>query len=126
MIPAEAKSCDPTAPTGNGSTSKLHGQDGPNPLREAAGNGNAAGVIVLLDSTLERGPKSEGDTPLHRAVAHGHSGVATVLLDAGAQVMLRNRRGKTAWDIAHRYRVSSGHFNPLRGSPAQRRDASVR
>ena len=89
------------------------------PLHDAAGNGNAAVVMVLLDAGAELITRDrKGDTPLHRAVAHGHSDVAAVLLDAGAQVMVRNRRGKTPWDIARRYRVPSGHFNPLRESPA--------
>lgn len=89
------------------------------PIHDAAGNGNAAVVIVLLDAGAEFMARDrKGDTPLHRAVAHGHSDVAAVLLDAGAQVMVQNRRGKTPWDIARRYRVPSGHLNPLPGSPA--------
>lgn len=89
------------------------------PLHDAAGNGNAAVAMVLLDAGAELGSRDRrGDTPLHRAVAHGHSDVAAVLLDAGAEVRVRNRRRKTPWDIARRYRVPSGHFNPLHGSPA--------
>lgn len=102
-----------------GARSSIRDKMDSTPIHDASGNGNAAVVIVLLDAGAELMARDrKGDTPLHRAVTHGHSDVAAVLLDAGAQVMVRNRRGRTPWDIARRYHVSSGHFNPLRGSPA--------
>ncbi len=43
----------------------------------------------------------DGNTPLHAAAISGHTEIAKLLLEAGANVMNRNKNGKTPFDLAH-------------------------
>ena len=43
----------------------------------------------------------DGNTPLHAAAISGHTEIAKLLLQAGANVMERNKNGKTPFDLAH-------------------------
>ena len=44
---------------------------------------------------------SEGNTPLHLSADEGHREVFDILKDAGGRPDIRNKEGKTAYDMVH-------------------------
>ena len=76
-------------------------------------------MLIRHGAAVDAGD-SRGRTPLHHAAFRGYSQAAERLLEAGADATQRNRRGKTAFDIA---RKGAKH---LRGRPtaAKRRAVS--
>eukprot|EP00930_Biecheleria_cincta_P068897 TRINITY_DN56724_c0_g1_i1.p1 TRINITY_DN56724_c0_g1~~TRINITY_DN56724_c0_g1_i1.p1 ORF type:complete len:210 (-),score=42.55 TRINITY_DN56724_c0_g1_i1:72-650(-) len=76
------------------------------PLRIAARNGRADVVQALFDAgaTIDWAPaKSEScRTALMSAAEHGHDQVVEVLVGAGADVMMKDKEGLTAWDLCQK------------------------
>lgn len=62
----------------------------------AAGAGMAVIQALLEAGCALDGHDGEGDTPLHAAAAAGHLDACAALLAAGADVLARNGRGRTA------------------------------
>jgi ankyrin repeat protein len=79
-------------------------EDGDAPLHQAAFNGHADVVSLLLDrgcSVALR--KVDGASALHLAAARGFVGVVRLLLGKGADAASRNAHGLTPRDLSGRH-----------------------
>ncbi|CAK1547092.1 unnamed protein product [Leptosia nina] len=82
------------------------------PLHMAVNNGHLNCVKALI-YFAEHGRKQiivnccngNGNTPLHLASKWGYEGIAKLLIENGAEPSLQNRNGKSAFDIAHNYKI---------------------
>lgn len=75
------------------------------PLHGAAGHGDAAVALDLVERLLDRGAavdaqQAGGFTALHRAAGQGHAAVVERLLRAGADPSLESDLGRTARELA--------------------------
>ncbi|MDP6737043.1 MAG: ankyrin repeat domain-containing protein [Nitrospinaceae bacterium] len=67
------------------------------PIHQAAGNGDIAGVQAELDKGVDVNAKdSWGSTPLHEAAEKGHKEIAELLIAAGADVDMKDKHGRTS------------------------------
>jgi len=85
-----------------GANVNARSEDGDTPLHDAARYGNADIVKALLEAGAGVNERNEGGVaPLHVVAYEGQADAIGVLLkEAGADAMLRERNGKTAFDIA--------------------------
>lgn len=82
------------------------GSRGETALLLAASKGNHEVVKLLAENGADVDkPASDGKTPLHKAAMAGHSETVAVLLDAGADATATDRSGRSALDLAERYRA---------------------
>jgi ankyrin repeat protein len=77
-------------------------EETPGNLHDAAGLGDVAGVVALLDpdSALVGSRDADGWTPLHHAVNGGHLELAELLLDRGADVGARDAEERIPLHLA--------------------------
>jgi ankyrin repeat protein len=75
---------------------------GGTPLHDAALAGQTAVVELLLDKGAAINAKDTegGETPLHRAASWNRGLTVELLLNRGADRTIRNKAGKTAFDLA--------------------------
>ncbi len=73
------------------------------PLLQAASNGHAEVVSMLLQRGADPNLASnDGWTPLHKAVANGHAETIRILLRAGADIFARHQDGSTPLSLAEK------------------------
>ena len=71
------------------------------PIHDAAGNGDLAGVQAELDKGVEVDAKMQGGyTPLHLAAREGQKELAELLIAKGADVNAKYKDGETPLDVA--------------------------
>lgn len=82
------------------------GSRGESALYLAASKGHADVVKVLLEAGADPNRASATQTtPLHKAAMEGDLATVNLLLEAGADVKAEDRSGRTALDLAERYRA---------------------
>lgn len=76
------------------------------PLNHQAGHGRMKGVATLLELGADPNPQDkQGNTPMHRLAQRGTGReFARLLLEHGADLSIRNVKGKTPLDLAARAR----------------------
>jgi ankyrin repeat protein len=62
--------------------------------------GRGADVNEMVSLNTSRNGHENMGCPLHKAVENGHATVVDILLNAGADVSIRDAKGRTAADIA--------------------------
>jgi ankyrin repeat protein len=78
-----------------------HAQATRPPIIQAAGNGQMATVVALLDQGVSPDTRdSNGITPLMAAAAKGHFEIVQTLMIRGAHKELTDAKGRTAFDYA--------------------------
>lgn len=71
------------------------------PIVQAAGSGQIATVVALLDQGVSPDARdSDGVTPLMAAAASGHFQIVQTLMIRGAHKELTDAKGRTAFDYA--------------------------
>ena len=66
-------------------------------------DGTLAGLLIQAGADVNRANKDDaGCTPLHFSM---HPDISTVLLEAGARVGVKNKYGKTPWDVTDDVRI---------------------
>ena len=71
------------------------------PIVQAAGSGQTAAVVALLDQGVSPDTRdSDGVTPLMAAAAKGHFEIVQTLMIRGAHKELTDAKGRTAFDYA--------------------------
>ena len=112
---------------------------GQTPLYTAAvsGNSRAARLLIEAGATVDAACPTTLFTPLQAAAKQGHAETVRLLLAAGADAAARNRRGKTARDLAQKKRHEAvvqlldeacgepGGAAPSEGIPPQRPPATA-
>ncbi len=89
-----------------GADLKVLDQFGETPLHIAARLGSEHNTRECVTALLAKGADPNavdaktGMTPLHRAASHGNSHLCRILLEAGANPNLKDKWGRTAFDIA--------------------------
>lgn len=79
----------------------VHAQTTKSPIVQAAGSGQLASVVALLDQgTSPDARDSDGVTPLMAAAAGGHFLIVQTLMIRGAHKELTDTKGRTAYDYA--------------------------
>ena len=112
---------------------------GQTPLYTAAASGKYAAARLLIEAgaTVDAACPTTLFTPLQAAAKQGHAETVRLLLAAGADAAARNRRGKTARDLAQKKRHETvvqlldeacgepGGAAPSEGIPPQRPPATA-
>jgi ankyrin repeat protein/transglutaminase-like putative cysteine protease len=86
----------------NGADVKATDKSGNTPLHGAAAAGDRAIVELLMDKGADINAAANEGTPLHRGAANGHTNIVEILLAKGADTNAKDRRGRTALDLARR------------------------
>lgn len=86
----------------HGAGVNARGPAGSTPLQDAALGGHAVVAALLLDkgADLNARDAESGSTALHIAASYGRRDVVLLLLDRGADRRIRNKAGKTPYDLA--------------------------
>lgn len=67
----------------------------------AASTGSDEPIVLLLKNKANLNlAEKHGKTPLHEAAKYGYEKVAKVLIDSGADLEVKDKKGRTAKDIA--------------------------
>lgn len=71
------------------------------PLHEACNHGHYNVALILVKAGANVNAKGlDDDTPLHDAAIVGQLKLVKLLVERGADVCFKNRKGKTACDVA--------------------------